>query len=286
LKASKKILIISTLLLIAFFSLYIEFKTPKNNNYELTTAFNKAATITLLIKTSEVYETVNVSLYKPKVTVISENMLPNPSFENIVKINRGSIYYKFADLNRLMPFPWGFEVQNGSPICISNSTVAHSGKFSVQITGLNANDAVLFALPDSEDKPKIKPFVWYRFEAWVKLDNVQGPGLRLMQQFFNESYIWYPEYFFYGKWHTGTSDWIKLVLDARTLDKDNVLGDPVVEFIGVGTVWIDDVAFYEIKFEFTSEFNNMPVAIKNETLYAIGLRFILSSSSSEKLSCK
>ena len=279
--SSKKILIISTLLLIAFFSLYIEFKTPKNNDYELTTAFNKAATI-FNYKTSEVYENVNVSLYKLKVIVISENMLPNPSFENIVKINRGSIYYKFADLNGLMPFPWGFEVQNGSPICISNSTVAHSGKFSVQITGLNVNDAVLFALPDSEDKPSIKPFVWYRFEAWIKLDNIQGPGLRLMQQFFNESYIWYPEYFFYGKWYTGTSDWIKLVLDARTLDKDNVLGDPVVEFIGVGTVWIDDVAFYEIKFDFTSEFNNMPLAIKNETLYAIGL----NSSSSEKLSCK
>jgi hypothetical protein len=274
------------LLFIAISSLYFEFASNSYNvyNYALTTTFNKAKTITLSIKTIESYE--YSSLYKPEITPISENKLQNPSFEKITKVDNNNEYYKFVDSNGLMPFPWGFEVQSGSPTCISNSTVAHSGKFSVQITGLNVNDVVLFTLPGYNDKPRIKPFVWYRFEAWVKLDNVQGPGLRLMQQFFNESYIWYPEYFFYGKWHTGTSDWIKLVLDARTLDKDNVLGDPVVEFIGVGTVWIDDVAFYEIKFEFTSEFNNKPLAIRNETLYSISLRFILNSSSSEKLSCK
>lgn len=246
------------------FSLYLEFNTTtkyKGLNITEQSIYNKITTTTLLIKTSEVYEVA--SLYKPEVIILSENKLLNPSFETAVKINEESIYYKFVDSYGLMAFPWGFEIQGGSPICVSNSTIAYTGKFSIQITGLNANDSVLFALPGFKDKPKIKPFIWYRFEAWVKLSNVNGPGLRLIQQFFNGSYIWYPEYSFYGKWYIGDSDWMKIYLDARTLDEDNYVGDPVIQFIGVGIVWIDDVAFYEIRFEFPFEHIQFFI-IKNE----------------------
>ncbi|MEM3608300.1 MAG: hypothetical protein QW238_05505 [Candidatus Bathyarchaeia archaeon] len=81
------------------------------------------------------------------------------------------------------------------------------------------------------------------------MEDVQGPGLRLMWQFFNGSYIWYPEHSLYGEWHRGDSDWVKLVFDGRTWDEDNIIGDPVVEFSGIGTVWIDDVAFYKLEIQ-------------------------------------
>jgi len=162
-------------------------------------------------------------------------------------LDRSSKYYKFADSYGRIPFPWGFEVQRGSPICISNSPIAHSGRSSVQIVGLNPNDTVLFSLFGYDYKPRIKPFTYYRLEVWVRMEQVQGPGLRLMQQFFNGSNIWYPEYFFYGRWNKGDSDWVKLIFDAKTWDGDNFVGDPVVEFSGIGKVWIDDIAFYELE---------------------------------------
>ncbi|MEM3590044.1 MAG: hypothetical protein QXN33_03495, partial [Candidatus Bathyarchaeia archaeon] len=65
--------------------------------------------------------------------------------------------------------------------------------------------------------------------------------------FINRSYLWYPEHQIYGPWHKGSSDWTKLVLDARTFDIDNVVGDPIVEFSGEGTLWVDDISFYEVE---------------------------------------
>ncbi|MEM2865331.1 MAG: hypothetical protein QXR65_08735, partial [Candidatus Bathyarchaeia archaeon] len=68
---------------------------------------------------------------------VGGNLAPNPSFEEIKILDRSSKHYKFADSYGRMPFPWGFEVQSGSPICISNSSISHSGRSSVQIVGMN-----------------------------------------------------------------------------------------------------------------------------------------------------
>lgn len=208
----------------------------------------KTATIhsikTITIRSAKTVQTLRVirSTTTERLEKCGPNLLSNSGFEIIVKNDD-----KFSDIYGNRPFPWGFEVLSGNPICISNSSVAHGGKFSVKIIGNSSEDSVLLAIPEYALKPRISPGKIYRLEAWVKFEGLGGPGVRLVQQFFNRSYLWYPEHRIYGPWHEGSSDWTKLVLDARTFDIDNVVGDPLVEFSGEGTLWVDDISFYEVE---------------------------------------
>ncbi|MBS7629546.1 hypothetical protein KEJ23_06255, partial [Candidatus Bathyarchaeota archaeon] len=126
-----------------------------------------------------------------------------------------------------------------------NSSPAHSGSRSILMVGDSVDDMVVIAMPELVLKPKIIVGRIYRLEVWVRLDGVGGQGVRLMQQFFNSSEILLPRYRVFGEFVRGSTDWIMLTLDARIDDPDIVRGDPVIQFWGLGKVWVDDVKFYE-----------------------------------------
>jgi hypothetical protein len=172
---------------------------------------------------------------------LGPNLVQNTGFETIVKSDDN-----FSDVYGNRPFPWGFEILGGNPICISNGSEPHGGRFSIEIIGTSSEDSVLIAIPEYSLKPRISPGRIYRLEAWVKFENLKGPGIRLIQQFFNRTYYWYPEHIVLGPWYSGSSDWIKIALDAKTTDLDNRVGDPLVHFSGEGRLWVDDVSFCEV----------------------------------------
>jgi hypothetical protein len=172
----------------------------------------------------------------------NDPMTYNSGFENVS-------YYgdAYSDAEGYRPYPWGFETWAGNPTNWTRVTVdKHSGNYSVNMTGYSTNDVVVLAIPEYALKPNITVGQMYRLEAWIKLVNVQGNGVRLIQQWFNSTNIYYPEYVTYGNWYKGNSSWIKISLDSITTDPDNVKGDPVVELWGSGTVFVDDVKFYKV----------------------------------------
>jgi hypothetical protein len=172
----------------------------------------------------------------------NDPMTYNSGFENVS-------YYgdAYSDAEGYRPYPWGFETWAGNPTAFTRVTVdKHSGNYSINMTGYSTNDVVVLAIPEYALKPDITVGQMYRMEAWIKLVNVQGNGVRLIQQWFNSTNIYYPEYVTYGNWYKGNSSWIKISLDSITTDSDNVKGDPIVELWGSGTVFVDDVKFYKV----------------------------------------
>jgi len=178
----------------------------------------------------------------PRIRVEEMSIYPpvETSFEEF-----GYHFDEYSDSQGLRPFPWGFEVWGGRPRIYCNSSVAHSGSRSVQIVGDNLDDMVVIAIPELVLKPRIIAGKTYRLEVWVRMDGVGGQGLRLMQQFFNSSEILSPRYSVFGEFVRGSRDWTLLTLDARIDDPEMVRGDPVIQFWGIGKVWVDDVRFYE-----------------------------------------
>ncbi|MEM2840403.1 MAG: hypothetical protein QXN62_02430 [Candidatus Bathyarchaeia archaeon] len=161
----------------------------------------------------------------------------------------GYYFDEYSDSQGLRPFPWGFEIWSGKPRIYCNSSTAHSGSSSVLMVGDSVDDMVVIAIPELVLKPKIIVGKTYRLEVWIRLDGVGGQGLRLMQQFFNSSETLLPRYRVFGEFVRGSTDWTMLTLDARIDDPKIVRGDPVIQFWGLGKVWIDDVKFYEAPME-------------------------------------
>ncbi|MEM3004974.1 MAG: hypothetical protein QXK96_06745, partial [Candidatus Bathyarchaeia archaeon] len=153
---------------------------------------------------------------------------------------------RYSDSKGLRPYPWGFEVWGGNPAIFCDSLPAHDGRRSVQMIGNSIHDAVVIAIPELPLKPRIIPGKTYRVEAWVRMEDVGGSGVRLMQQFFNSSDIYFPRYRFFGEFIKGSANWTKLTLDSRIEDPEMVRGDPVLQFWGTGTIWVDSMRFYEI----------------------------------------
>jgi hypothetical protein len=175
---------------------------------------------------------------------------PNSGFENVTRVSSKDSY---KDVNRNRPLPWGAEIWEGNPTFLVDKLIKRTGKYSSKLSGTSPDDVIVLAIPDYPTepneigKPDINVGEIYRLEAWVKLVNVSGNGVRLMQQFFNSTFTYLPEYSFYGPFYKGTSDWFKISFDAKTVDPDNILGDPVVELWGSGGVWIDDLRFYSLQ---------------------------------------
>ena len=234
------ILLLSAVLLVAIAKLHMESIPDHRGEIESTIAPSiKTITIKQYQTTQRVSERTRSASTEHSVTH-GPNLVPNSGFEVVVRSDD-----RFSDIYGNRPFPWGFEVLSGNPICISNSSIAHGGKFSVEISGSSSEDVVLFTIPEYALKPKISPGRLYRLEVWVKFENLEGPGVRLIQQFFNRSYS-APAHQIFGPWHKGSSNWTRLILDAKTIDINNRVGDPVIELWGNGTLWIDDLSFYEL----------------------------------------
>ena len=208
-----------------------------------------------------IYWTDNVGLSGYAITfdnctgdfISNHPMTYNSDFESVS-------YYgdSFSDRAGNRAYPWGFENWGGDTAYFYNvSAEKYSGSYSANITGDTTDDAAVLAIPEYELKPNITVGQRYRMEAWIKLVNVGGLGVRLMQQWFNSTTILFPESTTYGNWYKGNSGWIKISLTDKTTDPDNIKGDPVIELWGTGTVFIDNIKFYNASDDETKEF--MPI---------------------------
>jgi len=173
-----------------------------------------------------------------------------PIYDSFEKIKY--VKDKFSDDRGIRPPPWGFEVWGGHPKLYALCNESRTGENALKIASNDPRSVVVIAIPDYFQKPCISQNVTYRFSVWVKMENVTGEGVRLFQQFFTQpkikrEYVAFPKYSLFGEFHRGSADWALMYLDAMSTWPEIVKGDPGIQFIGRGTIWIDDVAFIEVK---------------------------------------
>lgn len=163
--------------------------------------------------------------------------LPNSGFEGVT-------YYgdKFSDAYGKRAFPWGFETWLGSPTFLFDDAVSRTGRYSAKITGHTVGDAGVVAIPGLSKKPPVSEGRQYVLTAWIKMFDVGGHGVRLAQQFFNDKGAIIKTV--YSSFTQGTLNWRKITLTTMA-PSGAVKGDPIIELWGVGTMWVDDVEFFE-----------------------------------------
>jgi hypothetical protein len=171
----------------------------------------------------------------------SEAIFQNNSFEFVAKSSD-----VFSDVNGLRPYPWGGEIFFGevSFLCSRDN---YMGRRSFMIQGKNKNDHGAIAVPDIFLKPNVEPGELYYVSFWVKYE-IQEGGFRLAHQFFLLDDGKYPSYASYGSWVKGSSyqDWEYFGLIVLS-PEDSWKGDPVLEFKGIGKVFVDNAYFGKIK---------------------------------------
>lgn len=171
----------------------------------------------------------------------SEAIFQNNSFEFITKSSD-----VFSDVNGFRPYPWGGEIFFGdvSFLCSRDN---YMGRRSFMIQGKNKNDHGAVAVPDMFLKPNVEPGELYYVSFWVKYE-IQEGGFRLAHQFFRLDDGRYPSYASYGPWVSGSSyqDWEYFGLIVRS-PEDSWKGDPVLEFKGIGKVFVDNACFGKIR---------------------------------------
>jgi hypothetical protein len=145
-------------------------------------------------------------------------------------------YYgdSFSDSNGNRVWPWGIETWAGGP-----SAYFDGGQ--VRLIGRSTGDAVVLAIPDFAFKPIVKERLSYTHSFLVKLENVEGNGVRLIHQWFDSDGIIIST--IYGSFETGTTDWHTISLTS-TAPMTAVRGDILIELDGKGTVYIKEPKFY------------------------------------------
>lgn len=165
--------------------------------------------------------------------------LPNRGFTDIRYFNDN-----LSDSNGNRAFPWGIETDwtvNG----VRGSPSSYFDVGQVKLTGYSVNDVAVLAIPNPPGKPLVTAGLNYTQSFEIKLDNVQGHGVRVMYQSFNSGF---PSYEIiqtvYGTFEKGTSDWHTVSLTA-TVVKGSAVGDVICELWGTGTVYIRNPKFHE-----------------------------------------
>src|SRR5659263_32267 len=181
---------------------------------------------------------------------------PNSSFEKL-RFTKD----KFSDVNGYRPYPWGFE-----PITGNISGYFKNG--TAIMIGTNDDDASLFAVPDLYyDKPVVIEGYNFTLAFDIKLTNVSGHGVRLMQQWFETIGAYsgdpepFPYRFDYSDFETGTTDW-HTVSYTVTAPPGAIRGDPVIELWGKGMVEIKKPIFFVNGFNETDT-KTLPLRLKN-----------------------
>lgn len=163
--------------------------------------------------------------------------LPNRGFTDIRYFNDN-----LSDSNGNRAFPWGVEIWTVNGVKGSPSSYFNVGQ--VQLTGYSVNDVVVLAIPNPPGKPQVAAGLNYTQSFEIKLDNVQGHGVRLMYQSFNSAY---PPYDIiqtdYETFENGTSDWHTVYLAATAINGSEV-GDVICELWGTGNVYIRNPKFH------------------------------------------
>ncbi|MDD3491392.1 MAG: hypothetical protein PHG13_00215 [Candidatus Pacebacteria bacterium] len=177
----------------------------------------------------------------PRPSHSSEAMFENNSFEFVPKS-----LDVFSDINGFRPYPWGGEIFFGdvSFVCSKDS---YMGRRSFMIQGFSKMDHGAIAVPDIFFKPNVEIEELYYVSFWVKYE-IQEGGFRLAHQFFRIGDGRYPRYASYGPWISGSSygDWKYIGLLVYS-PSDAWKGDPVLEFKGIGQVFVDNAYFGKVK---------------------------------------
>lgn len=172
----------------------------------------------------------------------NENILSNPSFEKVENI--GATHYTYlCDKYGNRAFPWGFEIWEGRPVCLFDNMVSRTGNYSAKIEGFDIDDVAVVAIPNPQYKPKVKGNTTYEWKVWVKFEDVKGQGVRLALQFFDQKSKIIKKTF--GDFYKGTAEW-QIIILKDVVPEDAIKGDPIVELIGPGKIWMDDVEFTPI----------------------------------------
>lgn len=104
--------------------------------------------------------------------ILNSTTLPDEGFTSIQYYNSS-----LCDSYGNRAFPWGIEIWNGTP-----SSAFIPGQ--VQLTGYSLNNVEALALPNPINKPIVQAGLSYTQSFEVKLVNVQGEGVRLLNQWF------------------------------------------------------------------------------------------------------
>jgi hypothetical protein len=183
------------------------------------------------------------SNYLTSITMDSEKQdavsLPNKEFSNIVFINDS-----LSDSSGNRAFPWGVEtwtVPSGLP---HGFPVSFFRPGQVELIGHQNSDIVVLAIPDPLNKPLVQPEQSYTQSFEVKLDNVQGQGVRLIFQTLNSSGTAHKKLQTnYGTFENGTSDWHTISFTAETVN-GSAVGDIMLELWGSGSVYVRNPEFH------------------------------------------
>jgi len=140
----------------------------------------------------------------------------------------------FSDTDGNRVWPWGVEIWAGDP-----KSYFDGGE--VRLIGDSADDASVLAIPDYAYKPTVEAGLNHTQSFEGKLDNVQGPGVRIIHQWFNSSEELIGTD--YGSFESGTADWHTISLHKEA-PPAAVRGDIIIELYGSGTLYLRTPKFY------------------------------------------
>lgn len=165
--------------------------------------------------------------------------LPNKDFQEIT-------FYRdnLSDSNGMRAFPWGIEIWE-DPLGTGNEMpTSYFEKGQVCLIGHSLNDVVVLAIPDPPNKPKVKEGLKYIQSFEVKLEKVEGMGVRIIHQWFDSGDSFHQIIDTqYGNFEKGTSDWHTISL-IGTAPEGAQKGDIIIEFWGTGTIYIRNPRYH------------------------------------------
>ena len=166
--------------------------------------------------------------------------LPNAGFIDIRHYGDN-----LSDSNGNRAFPWGIEIWADAKGEGYELPSSYFDNGQVQLIGHGTCYIAVLAIPDPPDKPLVTAGLSYTQSFEIKLDNVQGHGLRLNHQWFNSSDPFAHEIIGteHGTFETGTSDWHTISL-TKTAPSGAVTGDIIIELWGTGTVYIRNPKYH------------------------------------------
>lgn len=165
--------------------------------------------------------------------------LPNKDFSDITTYNDS-----LSDSLGNRAFPWGIEVWTHA---LGEGTLPESyfENGQVKLVGHGTTYIPVLAIPNPPNKPLVTPGLMYTQSFEVKLENVQGYGVRVMHQWFdsNDPFNFKIIGTDYGTFETGTSDWHTISL-TKVAPPGAVTGDIIIELWGTGTVYIRNPRYH------------------------------------------
>lgn len=168
--------------------------------------------------------------------------LPNRDFADISYYNDS-----LSDSNGNRVWPWGIETwiyAKGEGNKLPESYFVNG---EVKLIGHSTIYIAVLAIPNPPHKPLVTPNVSYTQSFEIKLENVQGYGVRVIHQWFdsNDADPSKPKIIRadYGKFENGTSDWHTISLTSIA-PNGAVTGDIIIELWGTGTVYIRNPRYH------------------------------------------